>query len=183
MPILLYADDIVLIADETNRIISTSGVTNFVHFRSKCVNRTAFEFKNGNVIIETTDHYKQLGHMLDEFVTFESCAAVLSQSDNRALGALRNKIRNFKDCQFQNFTKLFHTCVAPILDYGYGVWGYNRFSKIEIIQNRVLRYFLGVRRFAPYHAIQGDMAGKALMCDSQKIRGVQVMESYCQFTD
>ena len=128
-----------------------------VHFRPKCVNRAAFEFKNGNVIIETTDHYKHLGLMLDEFVTFESCAAVLSQSGNRALGALRNKIRNFKDCRYQTFTKLYHTCEAPILDYGSGVGGYNRFSKIETIQNRALRYFLAVHRFAPNHAIQGDM--------------------------
>ena len=90
-------------------------------------------------------------------MTFESCAAVLSQSGNRALGALRNKIRNFKDCRYQTFTKLYHTCEAPILDYGSGVGGYNRFSKIETIQNRALRYFLAVHRFAPNHAIQGDM--------------------------
>ena len=171
--ILLYADDIVLMAadeqslqDQLNylyewcnkgRLSINNSKTNVVHFRPKCVNRTPFEFKNGNVIIETTDHYKHLGLMLDEFVTFESCATVLSQSGNRALGALRNKIRNFKDCRYQTFTKLYHTCVAPILDYGSGVWGYNRFSKTETIQNRALRYFLGVHRFAPNHAIQGDM--------------------------
>ena len=57
--------------------------------------------------------------MLDEFVTFESCAGVLSlESGKRALGPLRNKTRNFKDYRYQVFTKLYHTCVASILGYG-----------------------------------------------------------------
>ena len=130
--ILLYADNIVLIADDEQslqdqlnylyewcnkwRLSINNSKTTVVHFRPKCVNRTPFEFKNGNVIIETTDRYKHLGLMLDEFVTFESCATALSQSGNKALGALRNRIRNFKDCRYQTFTKLYHTCVAPILD-------------------------------------------------------------------
>ena len=117
--ILLSANDIVLIADDEQSLqdklnylyewcnkwrLSINNCKTNVHFRPKCVNRIPFEFKNGNVIIETTDHYKHLGHILDEFVTFESCATVLSQSGNWALGALRNKIRNFKDCRYQTFT-------------------------------------------------------------------------------
>ena len=140
----------------TNGVYLLISKTNVVHFRPKCVNREPFEFKNGNAIIETTDHYKHLGLMLDEFVTFESCATVLSQSGNSALGALRNKILNFKDCRYQTFLN-YITRVAPILDYGSGVWGYNRLSKTETIQNRALRSFLGVHRFAPNPAIQGDM--------------------------
>ena len=99
-------------------------------------------------------------------MTFESCAAVLSQ---RALGALRNKIRNFKGCQYQTFTKLYHTCVAHILDYGSGVWGYYRFSKVKTIQIRALRYILGVHRFAPNHAIRGDM-GWPLCATCRKLK-------------
>ena len=84
----------------------------------------------------------------------DSCINIVSIY---ALRALRSKIRNFKDCRFQTVTKLYHTCVEPILDYGSGVWGYNRFSKTETIHNRALRYFLGVHRFAPNHAIQHTM--------------------------
>ena len=112
--ILLYADDIVLAADEmniackTNWIITTIGVTNGVYlsmtrkqtnvnFWPKCVNGADdIEIKNGNIFIETIDHYKHLGLKLNEFLAFESCAAVLSQSGNRAIGALSNKLRNLK---------------------------------------------------------------------------------------
>ena len=94
MSILLYADAIVLIADDEQslqdqlnylyewcnkwRLSINNSKTNVVHFRPKCIKRTPFEFKNGNVIIEPTDRYKHLGLMLDEFGTFESCATVLS---------------------------------------------------------------------------------------------------------
>ena len=149
--LLLYADDIVLIADDEQSLrdqlnylyewcnkwrLSINNSKIDVHFRPNCVNRTPFEFQSGKVIIETTDHYKHLG-LMDEFVTFESCATVLSQPGNRALGALRNKIRNFKDCRYQTFTKLYQTCVAPILDYGSGVWGYDRFSKTRSIMSQI----------------------------------------------
>ena len=102
-------------------------------------------------------------------MTFQSCAALLYQSGNRALGALSNKIRNFKDIRYQTFTKLYHTCVAPILDYGSGVWVHNRFSKIGKIHNRELRFFPGVHRFAPSHAIQGDV-GYPLCASRRKLK-------------
>ena len=37
------------------------------------------------------------------------------------------------------------------------MWGYKYQAKIDSVQNRAIRCFLGVHRFAPNHAIQGDM--------------------------
>ena len=37
------------------------------------------------------------------------------------------------------------------------MWGYKDYSTIESVQNRSLRYFLGVHRFAPKLAINGDV--------------------------
>ena len=60
--------------------------------------------------------------MLDEFVNFESWAIVLSQSGNRALGTLRNKIRNFKDCRYQlllkYITHVWHLYLIMVLVFG-----------------------------------------------------------------
>ena len=47
--------------------------------------------------------------------------------------------------------------MTPIFDYCSGVWGYASFDKINTIQNRAIRFYLGVHRFAPNLAIKGDM--------------------------
>ena len=47
--------------------------------------------------------------------------------------------------------------VTPILDYGSGVWATKSFSKLQTVQNKAIRTFLGVHRFAANVAIQGDM--------------------------
>lgn len=52
---------------------------------------------------------------------------------------------------------LFHSGVAPILDYCAGVWGYQNFGNIDAIQNRAIRFYLGLHRFSPNLAVNGDM--------------------------
>ena len=44
-----------------------------------------------------------------------------------------------------------------MLDYCSGVWGYNKLEKLDTVQNRAIRLFLGVHRFTPNKAIKGDM--------------------------
>ena len=44
-----------------------------------------------------------------------------------------------------------------VTDYCSGVWGFRDFNKGDMIQNRAVRYFLGVHRFTPLLAISGDM--------------------------
>ena len=45
----------------------------------------------------------------------------------------------------------------PVLDYFSGVWGFKSFYKIDMIQNRAIRYLMGVHRFTPILALTGDM--------------------------
>ena len=58
---------------------------------------------------------------------------------------------------YNTFTKLYSSYICPILDYSAGVWGYKQFYAPDVVQNRSLRYFLGVHRFASNSAINGDM--------------------------
>ena len=51
---------------------------------------------------------------------------------------------------------MYYSCVIPVLDYASSVWGYKKFQSIDNIQNRAIRYFFGVHRFAPLLAIYGD---------------------------
>ena len=173
LAILLYADDIVLMApdeESLQKMISfvntwckkwkmavNTDKTQVVHFRRQSALRTSFEFHMGNANLEIVPNYKYLGVTFDEHLTFENNASILSNAAVRSLGQIRNKLKNLKECGYNSFNTLFTAGVLSIADYGAGVWGTKCFNKIEQVQYRAARYFLGVHRFAPIHALLGDM--------------------------
>ena len=83
---LLYADDIVLFSDTEAKLQSLQNTiqkwcsqwrlktnlnkTNIVHFRKQIQNRTEFQFKIGNNVIELKESYKYLGCILSETLDF-----------------------------------------------------------------------------------------------------------------
>jgi hypothetical protein len=110
-----------------------------------------------NQAVETVSQYKYLGVVLDQFLNYKVTSEILASAGGRALGAVLTKYRSLNGMGFNTFQKLYHSCVCPILDYASGVWGLKSFDKIDHIQNRAIRSFLGVHNFAPSLAIQGDM--------------------------
>ena len=42
-------------------------------------------------------------------------------------------------------------------DYCAGVWGHKLYQKTEAVQKRALRFYMGVHKFAPIPAIEGDV--------------------------
>ena len=54
---------------------------------------------------------------------------------------------------------LYDTLVAPVMDYGSCIWGFEHYSTLEFeaTRNNALRFFLGVGRNHPIAALQGDM--------------------------
>ncbi len=73
----------------------------------------------------------------------------------RALGAVWSKFKLMKNVGLKTYTKLYETGVIPIVDYGSSTWGYTKHNHSEIIQNKAIRYYLGVHNFTPVPAIQG----------------------------
>ena len=102
--ILLFADDIVLIAPSeenlqlminfantwclTNRMSVNIGKTKIVHLRKKSLPRTDFEFYFGNTKIEICENYKYLGVVLNEYVDFTETSNVLSEAAGKAFSSL-----------------------------------------------------------------------------------------------
>ena len=92
-------------------------------------------------VIEIVSRYRYLGIVLDEMLDYSVTASVLADSSGRALGSLYTKYRNNKGFGHTTYTKMFDSCVSPILDYGSGVWGYNKLEKLDTVQNRAIRLF------------------------------------------
>ena len=68
---------------------------------------------------------------------------ILAEGAGRALGKLVAKFYQNKGLGFNAFTKLYDTCVAPLMDYCSGVWGYDAHVKLDHVHHRAQRAFLG----------------------------------------
>lgn len=170
---LMYADDLAIIAESeenmqslleilekwcyTWRMIVNVNKTKIVHFRSQARPRSNFVFKLNGYTVEYAERYKYLGIVLDEHLLYNVTASVLSDSGNRALAAIYTKFSKLKGLGFSTYSKLYHTGVVPILDYCSGIWGFQKFGYLDSVQNKAIRFFLGIHRFAPNLAINGDV--------------------------
>ncbi|KAK3102881.1 hypothetical protein FSP39_014619 [Pinctada imbricata] len=170
--ILLYADDIALITQNEKdmqdllntveswckqwRLKINTDKTKVVHFRKRQRNRSQLTLKLNGRDLSYESSYKYLGVIFDEFASFKDNAENLAKSAGRALGSVISKIHGIKSVGFRTFEKLFLCGVAPIIDYCSGVWGHKEFHNLHSVQLKAMRYFLGVHRFTPILAIQGE---------------------------
>jgi len=178
---LLYADDMVLFA-ETEQDLQTCLYTlekwckewrvkvnteksKIVHFRKARTLETEYDFTINNHVLEKVVDYKYLGIILDYSLSFEKCFKYLSGSGGRALGAIINKFKCLKNVGYKTFTKLFNSGVKSVLQYGSATWGTRKGAKSDIVQNRAMRYFLGVHKYTPTVAMLGDMGWFPLYID------------------
>jgi hypothetical protein len=171
--ILLYADDIVIIA-ETEEALQcmlneldmwckhwqmniNRDKTQVIHFRPKRKKQTNFLFRIGNLKLDIVSKYKYLGCQMDEHLCLNTSGNSLAEASGRALGKLLGKYYNNKGLGYKTYTTLYETCICPIMEYCSGVWGYNRNDNINKIYNRAIRSFLGVNKYAPIAGMEGDM--------------------------
>ena len=101
--------------------------------------------------------YKYLGITVDGHLKFDSCISVLASAASRALGAIISKFKELKNVGHLTYTKLYDSGVTPILEYSCAVWPCAKANEIDDIQNRAMRYFLGVHKYAPNAGLSGDM--------------------------
>lgn len=172
--ILLYADDIVLVAETendlqlmlnvlsnwctSNAIIVNHDKSNIIHFRSQSASRSSFVFTCGDHSLKTVGQYTYLGLLLDEFLDYNKTAKCIAQSAGRAQGLLIAKSKALGSMPYDVFVKLYDSMVWPVISYGASIWGNRSFSCIDAIQNRAMRFYLGVGRYTPTAALYGELA-------------------------
>ncbi len=182
LSILLYVDDIVLLSDTENGLQAMLNVVHkrgqkcmitfnekkseIVHYRKPNTVRTCKQFFIVECTLPVVNQYKYLGVILNEFVTFNVTADILSGAANRALGAIINKYKHINGLDYTHYTQLYNSGVCPILDYWSEVWCFKQFKQIEAIQHKAIRIFLGVHRYAPLLAIDGDKGWSS--CDTRR---------------
>jgi hypothetical protein len=170
---LMYADDIVLLARnerDLQRMLDVLGQwcmkwninvnpakSEIIHFRNKSVKETSYTFKSGDINLNVVNGYRYLGLYLNEFLDFKVTADHVAKAANRALGVIIAKSKAFGGMPFSCFQKLYDAIVLPVINYGAAIWGHSQYSSINAVHNKACRFYLGVGRYTPSAAVQGDI--------------------------
>ena len=127
------------------------------HFRNQAVPKSMFQFNCGESNIEYTDNYRYRGLILNEYFDYNVMAKYVAQSATSALGLLILKFKQAGGMPFDVFKKLYDNTIWSIISYGVAIWGVKEYAMINTVQNKACRFFLGVGKYTPNAAVNGDM--------------------------
>ncbi len=172
LSILLYADDIVLIAENEQDLQSMLNITHqwckkwrlsvndakskIMHFRKSRKLRSSYRFHLGSTNLDYVKEYKYLGLVLNEHLNYKETVDILAKAAGRALGSCISKFKTLRNMEYKTYTTIFDTCINPIMNYGSEVWGYKDYPACNNIQMRAMKFFLGVHRYSPNVGVRGD---------------------------
>ena len=171
---LLYADDIVLLSESQGKLQKGLDVlyewckskhmtvnaekSKVMHFRKgPSVIQCKGPFAYGQSELEIVSQYKYLGLVLTDFLDYNVTAKQVALAAHRALGVVIAKGKVLGGLPYHVYSKLFDSLVQPVIDYGASIWGYKYYNCIAAVQNRAMRFFLGVGKRTPVAAMEGDM--------------------------
>ena len=187
--ILLYADDIILLASSEEklqemlnklhswctkwRLSVNADKTKVLHFRNNPQTRSTFVFRCGESKVDYESSYKYLGFWFDEHLDLSKSVREITKSASRALGAVYTNYLNAGGMTYDVYNKLIESIVEPVLFYGSGIWGQRYFSEVDTVQNKACRYFLGTTKNASNVATKGDLGWTSCKI-KQKIETVRL---------
>ena len=163
--ILLYADDIVLLAKSEHDLQSLLFLvenwcqnwrlevnltkTNIMHVRSNRKQQSNFMFLFDRRPVPYCNSYKYLGCSIDEHLDFEHTVDLLADSAGRALSSIITKMIKNGGFPYNVFCTFYQACVCSIVDYGGEIFGFGEYSSAQKIHLRAARSFLGVNKTTP----------------------------------
>ena len=171
--ILLYADDIVCMADNEAdmqellfivenwcrkwRLEVNLTKTNIMHVRPNRKPQSNFTFLFNWRPIEYCKEYKYLGITLNEFIDYKITTEILSDAAGRALGSIFSKTIKHGGLPYVTYSTLMESCVNSIAYYASEVWGFKSYDASLKLHLRAARFFLGLPKNAPIPAILADI--------------------------
>jgi len=115
-------------------------------------------FMCGDANLSIVNKYTYLGIVLNEHLDYNVSAKCVAQSARRELGLLIAKCKLAGGVPYNVFTKLYDAVVWSVVSYGAAIWCFRSFSCLNAVNNRAMRYYLGVGKYTPNTALAGEMA-------------------------
>ena len=158
--ILLYADDIVLLAENEEDLQSLLFIvecwckkwqlgvnltkTNIMHIRSKRKKKSNFVFLFDMQPVHYCTSYRYLGACINEYLEFSFTSGCQADSAGRALGYIITKMIKNQGFPFNVYSILYESCVTSINDYAGEVIGFLQYERSVQLQARAIRAYLGL---------------------------------------
>ena len=173
LSILLYADDIVCLAEDEIKlqdilfIVETCckryrlevnlSKTNILHVRNLRRQRSKFTFLFDMKPVPYCVSYKYLGVNINEHLDFKFTVEKHADSAGRALGCIITKM--IKNCGFPYniYSLLYKACVTSVMDYSGPLTGFLEYESANKIHLRAIRAFLGVPKNACNPAVMSEV--------------------------
>ncbi|MEW8152430.1 MAG: reverse transcriptase family protein [Candidatus Thiodiazotropha endolucinida] len=168
--ILLYADDTVILAQDTKSL--QKNLNDFYDYcnewklkintsKSKVIifgsrGKQSASFKIGPNTLEIVDNYKYLGVFFAKSGSFLAARKHIAAQARKALHLLYTRINNlFLPVDLQ--LKLFDHTVLPILTYACEVWGYENTQILERVHSDFLRKITKTRKSTPHYMLYAEL--------------------------
>ena len=145
--ILLYADDIVLFAENEEDLQSLLFIVQIWCEKWRLqVNlaKTKFVFVFNKHPVTYCKFYKYLGCYINEHIDFDYTSKMQSDSAGRALSSIVTKMIKNKGFPFSIYSILYQSCVCSISQYGGEIFEYGKYDSSFKLHLRAARAFLGL---------------------------------------
>jgi hypothetical protein len=171
---LLFADDLVLLAESPDKLLHSLAVlndyskrwglkinaakSNILVFRNPGPfnDNTVWKLGRSDLVLQRVDQYKYLGVWFRPTGLTQFALQKRAELGNRAKFSLFNSLKFFK-FNPKLALRLFDTLVTSVLLYGAEAWGYLSIDQhIELVHTSFLRQFLSVRNSTPLLALYGE---------------------------
>ena len=170
--LLLYADDVVVFADNREELqdeidklceyckrwklrLNTSKSKVVVFKRGN--SRTVHTWKYGNEEIQNIFTIPYLGVTFSSNGLFTQAQCKLADQANKSLFLLYKKLDSFKDLKPSVAIDLFDKYISPVLSYGSEVWGFHKAPEIEQVQLNFCKRLLRVKRTTQNDFVYGEL--------------------------
>ena len=168
---MLYADDTLVFAESPVQMqLALDGVSVYCDNWGLSINKTKtkvvifsrgkvkkqFNFKIGDIYIDTTSEYCYLGMVFNFNGKFTKAIIERIVPARKSMFGLNEKAVNLllpPDIHIDLFEKM----VAPIFLYGCEVWGYGNIEPLEIFYRKFIKRVLGVGKSVPNCFVYGEV--------------------------
>ena len=176
--LLLYADDIVIFADNENmlqkgleilyeyctswKLKVNTNKTKIMIFRGGGILSRNLHFLYSGEKIEIVSKFTYLGIVFSTGGSFTDTFETLAGQGRKALFKLYKYLEQFTSLSAKHVLDLFDKLIKPVLHYGCEIWGFQNAAPLERLHTQFCKRLLGVKRSTQNDFVYGELGRTTL---------------------